>query len=223
MIIKISNEIDSCVEFKGLFSMSHMSYAGTKEAERDEPSLAEMTLAAIEVLRKNQNGYVLFVEGGRIDHAHHQNLVSPRLHIIIQTIIVILPEGLHTSVTAKLYACFPCALQAHMALSETIAFSQAVDVADTMTSLKNTLIVVTSDHSHTMTINGYPSREDEIIGNVQRGDDTYSILSYANGPSADVHTYEQQSSKYGKPNSFSGVPKSGKISQHAAEYICLLC
>lgn len=75
--------------------MSHMSYAGTKEAERDEPSLAEMTLAAIEVLRKNQNGYVLFVEGGRIDHAHHQNLVSARLHINTQTTIVTLPEDLH--------------------------------------------------------------------------------------------------------------------------------
>jgi len=56
--------------------MSHMSYTGTKEVERDEPSLSEMTMAAIEVLRKNENGYVLFVEGGRIDHAHHQNLVS---------------------------------------------------------------------------------------------------------------------------------------------------
>jgi len=55
--------------------MSHMSYSGTKEVERDEPTLSEMTLAAIEVLRKNENGYVLFVEGGRIDHAHHQNLV----------------------------------------------------------------------------------------------------------------------------------------------------
>lgn len=64
------------VDFQGLFSMSHMSYTGTVEVERDEPSLGEMTLAAIEVLRKNKNGYVLFVEGGRIDHAHHQNLVS---------------------------------------------------------------------------------------------------------------------------------------------------
>lgn len=63
--------------------MSHMAYSGTKEEERDEPSLGEMTLAAIEVLRKNEKGYVLFVEGGRIDHAHHQNLVkisiTPRL------------------------------------------------------------------------------------------------------------------------------------------------
>lgn len=86
-----------------------------------------------------------------------------------------------------------------MALSETIAFSNAVDVADTMTNPSNTLIVVTSDHSHTMTINGYPSRSDQIIGHVERGEEIYSILSYANGPSAKSHTYEKQSSKYGKP------------------------
>lgn len=85
-----------------------------------------------------------------------------------------------------------------MALSETIAFSHAVDVADTITNPKNTLIVVTADHSHTMTINGYPSREDDITGHVDRGSDTYSILSYANGPSAESFTYKKQTSKYGK-------------------------
>lgn len=85
-----------------------------------------------------------------------------------------------------------------MALSETIAFSQAVDVAETLTNPKNTLIVVTSDHSHTMTINGYPSRNDEIVGHVEQGSETYSILSYANGPSASGDTYKKQSSKYGE-------------------------
>lgn len=46
------------------------------EADRDpseEPSLAEMTLKAIEVLKHNPNGFLLMVESGRIDHAHHLN------------------------------------------------------------------------------------------------------------------------------------------------------
>ncbi|KAK7068248.1 hypothetical protein SK128_016213 [Halocaridina rubra] len=37
------------------------------------PSLEEMTKAAIEVLQKDQNGFFLFVEGGNIDKAHHLN------------------------------------------------------------------------------------------------------------------------------------------------------
>ena len=36
-----------------------------------EPSLAEMTTKAIDLLSTNQEGYVLMVEAGRIDHAHH--------------------------------------------------------------------------------------------------------------------------------------------------------
>jgi alkaline phosphatase len=36
-----------------------------------EPSIAEMTLAAIRRLSKNPNGYVLMVEGGRVDHGLH--------------------------------------------------------------------------------------------------------------------------------------------------------
>ncbi len=56
----------------GLFSMSHMRY----EADRGndvggEPSLTEMTEMSINVLSKNQKGYFLMVEGGRIDHGHH--------------------------------------------------------------------------------------------------------------------------------------------------------
>ncbi|WP_299819633.1 alkaline phosphatase [uncultured Jannaschia sp.] len=52
----------------GLFEPSHMQY----EADRSgEPSLAEMTQAAIEVLSRNEDGYYLLVEAGRVDHANH--------------------------------------------------------------------------------------------------------------------------------------------------------
>lgn len=54
----------------GLFKSSHLSY----EIDRDpakEPSLAEMTKKAIELLSKDKDGFFLMVEGGRIDHASH--------------------------------------------------------------------------------------------------------------------------------------------------------
>jgi alkaline phosphatase len=43
------------------------------EADRrdGEPSLAEMTSKAIDILSKDDDGYILMVEAGRIDHAHH--------------------------------------------------------------------------------------------------------------------------------------------------------
>lgn len=59
----------------GLFEMSHMQYEDDRE-DMDvgrEPSLAEMTRKAIEILSKNPEGFYLFVEGGRIDHGHHAN------------------------------------------------------------------------------------------------------------------------------------------------------
>jgi alkaline phosphatase len=56
----------------GLFEMSHMEYEVDRAKDKGgEPSLAEMTEAAIKRLQQNENGFVLLVEGGRIDHAHH--------------------------------------------------------------------------------------------------------------------------------------------------------
>jgi len=56
----------------GLFHLDHMDYElDRRNKGLDQPSLADMTGKAIEVLSKNPNGYVLMVEGGRIDHALH--------------------------------------------------------------------------------------------------------------------------------------------------------
>ena len=47
-----------------------MSYEADR-AGSQEPSLAEMTSAAIDRLSADKDGYVLMVEAGRVDHAHH--------------------------------------------------------------------------------------------------------------------------------------------------------
>jgi alkaline phosphatase len=56
----------------GLFNPLHMSHEVDRPSDRGgEPSLAEMTGAAIDVLRRDGGGYFLLVEGGLIDHAYH--------------------------------------------------------------------------------------------------------------------------------------------------------
>lgn len=86
---------------------------------------------------------------------------------------------------------------AFRALTETIEFANAVKVASEMTSADDTLILVTADHAHTLTFNGYPARGNPILGKVHGSsgegppsrnlavDATglpYTTLSYANGP-----------------------------------------
>ena len=55
----------------GLFEPDHMQYDHDRDHDA-EPSLAELTAEAIRRLSRDPNGYVLMVEGGRIDHANHE-------------------------------------------------------------------------------------------------------------------------------------------------------
>ena len=55
----------------GLFEYDHMHFEYDRKDDAGEPSLAELTSAAIARLQDNNDGFVLLVEGGRIDHAHH--------------------------------------------------------------------------------------------------------------------------------------------------------
>lgn len=155
----------------GLFDADHMEY-NLDNVDRKQPSIKEMTEAAISLLSKSNDGYFLFVEGGRIDQAHHE-------------------------------------AKAMKALDETVQFSEAIQAAVDATSRDDTLIIVTADHAHTMSISGYSSRGNNIVG---VGDDVsdigalfesiilrlqyfniidlytdklpYLTLSYANGPGA---------------------------------------
>ncbi len=154
-------------KFIGLYSSkSHMEYELDRTATpplgegATQPSLAEMTAKAIDILSQNANGYFLMVEGGRIDHALH-------------------------------------GINAKRALVDTIAFDDAVKAAIdkiklTDPTLANTLIVVTADHDHTMTFNGYGKRGNPIL-DITRGykdgqplkdadGNTYTTLVFGNGP-----------------------------------------
>jgi alkaline phosphatase len=88
---------------------------------------------------------------------------------------------------------------AYRALDETREFANAVRAALNAIDNKETLIIVTADHSHTLTISGEPKRGNPILGKViGNGDDgepsddparalderPYTTLNYANGPGA---------------------------------------
>ncbi len=55
----------------GLFAGSHMTYVAERGEDSSEPTLVEMTRIAIRHLSANEKGFFLMVEGGRIDHGHH--------------------------------------------------------------------------------------------------------------------------------------------------------
>lgn len=148
----------------GIFSPSHMTYMAERKPDSPEPTLTEMTAAALERLKAHPGGFYLLVEGGRIDHAHHDG-------------------------------------RAGYALEETIEMARAVQYAIDNTNSADTLIMVTADHSHVLSIAGYPQRGNDILGLVVpplgRGEDggdggpiiagdgkPYTTLGYANGPGA---------------------------------------
>jgi alkaline phosphatase len=139
----------------GLFEPSHMQYDVDRATDTaGEPSLADMTGKAIDVLKNNPKGYFLMVEGGRIDHGSHAG-------------------------------------NAYRTLSDTVALSDAVKKALEKVDLKDTLVIVTADHSHTLTIAGYPKRGNPILGKVVSPGKTapdlaadgkpYTTVGFANG------------------------------------------
>ena len=65
----------------GLFARNHMAF--TTERGSEEPSLREMALKALEILRRDPDGFFLMVEGGRIDNAGHNNDLRRLIHEVL--------------------------------------------------------------------------------------------------------------------------------------------
>ncbi|CAK1580580.1 unnamed protein product [Parnassius mnemosyne] len=149
-LMKIFSSDDLPEYLLGLFHDDHMEY---HLKANNQPTLEEMVEVAIKMLNRSAKGYFLFVEGGRIDHAHHDSY-------------------------------------ARLALDETVEYAKAVKKARSLTNEEDTLIVVSADHAHTMTVAGYPSRGNDILGSVDtaKGDDgkSYTAISYANGKATSI-------------------------------------
>ncbi|CAH1406610.1 unnamed protein product [Nezara viridula] len=151
-------DIENTDYLLGIFANDHMLYEYKRDnSEAGMPSLAEMTTTALKILKKNDNGFLLMVEGGLIDKAHHNG-------------------------------------KARISLVEVLAFNDAINA--TMTLLQEngiegeTLVIVTSDHAHTLTISGYPSRGNSILGlaDVSKVDGVpYTTLGYANAGPSNYH------------------------------------
>lgn len=85
---------------------------------------------------------------------------------------------------------------ASYALEEFKELDKAVQVAQQMTSTNDTLIMVTADHGHTLTIGGTSRRGNPILGVSQKraaDGKRHSLLLYGNGPGYTQHRNEPPS------------------------------
>lgn len=71
------NRADKSKKLLGIYFDSHLPYTVDHEnisiLKENIPTLAEMTSEALFRLEQNDNGFILQVEGGRVDHAAHGN------------------------------------------------------------------------------------------------------------------------------------------------------
>ncbi|XP_038195641.1 intestinal-type alkaline phosphatase [Arvicola amphibius] len=144
----IQKSLDPSVTYlMGLFKPVDTKF----DIQRDplmDPSLKEMTEAALRVLSRNPNGFYLFVEGGGIDCGHHLGT-------------------------------------AYLALTEAVMFDTAIEKASQLTSEKDTLTIVTADHSHVFSFGGYTLRGTSIFGLAPLkalDGKSYTSILYGNGP-----------------------------------------
>ncbi|XP_067243357.1 alkaline phosphatase, tissue-nonspecific isozyme [Chanodichthys erythropterus] len=132
----------------GLFEPADLAYELERNKETD-PSLTEMVEVAIKILRKNERGFYLLVEGGRIDHGHHEGKAKQALH-------------------------------------EAVEMDWAITRAGLLTSVYDTLTVVTADHSHVFSFGGYTPRGNSIFGLAPMMSDIdqkpFTSILYGNGP-----------------------------------------
>jgi len=133
----------------GIFANGHLMYDHERDqSENGMPSLSNMTQKALEVLGNSDKGFLLVVEAGLIDQAHHRGNARKALNEV---------------------------LELNKAVESTLSFLKSTDRLD------ETLVIVTADHSHSLTINGHPDRGASILGlagNSKTEQTPYTTLTY---------------------------------------------
>lgn len=79
--------------FMGLFAIEDMEYQLEQTPEMDDPTLAEMTETALNILNTKPNGFVAFIEAGLVDHGHHGNKVRKKESPYLAMYICMLIDG----------------------------------------------------------------------------------------------------------------------------------
>jgi len=115
------------------------------------------------------------------------------------------------------------------ALHDAQMFSKAIEKARAMTSDRDTLIIATADHGHTIALQGYPAKGNDILGlvkapyavfnnedglSVAADGKAYPTLTYANGPGSIAVLGERN--KEGRPELTAEIVKDKNFKQPAA-------
>lgn len=145
----------------GLFNRSHMQYEDDRANDTaGEPSLAEMTAKAIDILAKDPDGFALFVEGGRIDHGHHDGNAHRALRDL---------AAMNDAVRTAVEKTNP----EETLIIVTADHSHAFTIAGYATRNHPILGKAVTNDDH-----GEPESEPSLAGD----DMPYTTLGYANGP-----------------------------------------
>jgi alkaline phosphatase len=189
----------------GLFERSHMKYEHDRSKDTGgEPSLSEMTSKAIDLLARNRRGYFLMVEGGRIDHAHHEGNAYRALTDAIE---------FANAVKVALAKTNP----GETLIIVTADHSHVFTIAGYPTRGSNILGLVRGN-----TERGSPENDSEKdkLGR------PYTTLGYANGPGYTGRSKEQSEGPKHYPhtgNEYAGItvgrPDLSSVSTHKPDYM----
>ncbi len=136
---QFNNLSSSDLPVLGLFERSHMEYEYDRPSDLGgEPSLSAMTKTAVKLLQKATRQQKQYRWG---HHGRHNQSKGYFLMVESGRIDHAHHEG-----------------NAFRALTDTDELDMAIGEALSLVDLKDTLIVVTADHSHVFTIAGYPMR-----------------------------------------------------------------